>query len=245
MSRNYNYSGHSLRGNNEVLFFGRSNCAISSQALSHLNNLGFSVTAVFSKDNYDAFPENINLWEGDYIFCFRSKLILPKYILNKARKRALNFHPGSPEYPGSGCLNFALYEKSEIYGVTAHLMSEKVDAGDIVDCHRFSILKNDTVESLLERTHTHLLLLFIKVTNGISTHGDEYLDDSLKHSINEKWSGIKRTIDDLNMLSLVNTSITKNELENLIRATYTELYPPKIILHGYNFFLKLDLEHLE
>ena len=36
-----------------------------------------------------------------------------------------------PKYPGSGCINWALYDNAEDFGVTAHLMT-KVDDGPII-----------------------------------------------------------------------------------------------------------------
>ena len=30
----------------------------------------------------------------------------PKYLINKANVAAINFHLGSPEFPGNGCLNY-------------------------------------------------------------------------------------------------------------------------------------------
>jgi methionyl-tRNA formyltransferase len=240
MSVNDQKFEHASEEKNEVLFFGRANCDASSKALNHLVRLGFKVTAIFSKGHGDSLPDDIGWWSGDYIFCFRSMFILPKHLIDKAKIAAINFHPGSPEYPGSGCLNYALYENSKEYGVTSHLMTAKVDDGNIVECRRFPIHEADTVSSLLDRTHVKLLDLFFDVISGVAVNGKTYIDESIKKSTSEKWSGIKRKINDLNTLSIVGMNITKNELENLIRATYTENFPPKIILHGYEFILKLD-----
>jgi len=226
--------------NREVLFFGRANCESSSKALNHLSRLGFKVTSIFSKGHGDSLPEDIGWWSGDYIFCFRSMFILPKHLINKAKIAAINFHPGSPEYPGSGCLNYALYENSKLYGVTSHLMTEKVDDGNIVDCRRFPIHETDTVNSLLQRTHVKLLDLFFDVISGIDIYGKTYIDESIKNSKNEKWSGIKRKIKNLDDLSIVDKNVTENELINLIRSTYTENFPPKVIMYGYEFILKSD-----
>lgn len=234
-----NKSEISYKGSS-ILFFGRSNCEASLMALNHLTRLGFKVTSIFSKAKGETLPSNIEEWSGDYIFCFRSKFILPKTLIEKAKVAAINFHPGSPEYPGSGCLNFALFENSKTYGVTCHLMTEKIDEGQIIECHRFLIEDMDTVNSLLEKTHRKLLKLFFDVTSGICNGGKIYLDESLRSSIAEKWSGIKRKIADLDRLSIVDKNIPQKELLRLIRATYTTNFPPKVVLHGYEFFLKLD-----
>lgn len=228
----------------EVLFFGRANCEDSFKALNHLIRLGFRVISIFSKGHGESFPEKISSWSGDYIFCFRSMFILPKSLINQAKIAAINFHPGPPEYPGSGCLNFALHEKSNIYGVTSHLMTEQVDDGIIIECRRFSIHQTDTVSSLLERTHIKLLDLFFDVASGVALKGRSYLDQSINGSIHEKWSGIKRKIKDLDALSVVDMNISESELVKLIKATYTVNFPPKVVLHGYEFLLKSDEKSL-
>lgn len=222
----------------EVLFFGRKNCDASAKALNHLICLGFKVTSVFSNGRGEALPEDISSWSGDYIFCFRSMFILPKSLINRAKVAAINFHPGSPEYPGSGSLNFALYENSKFYGVTSHLMSEKVDAGSIVECRRFPIHDSDSVNTLLERTHVKLLDLFFDVVSGISIGGHNYIKKSLDTFADDRWSGVNRKIRDLDRLSIIDKNITEDDLKKLIRATFTEGYPPKIVLYGYEFVLK-------
>jgi hypothetical protein len=119
-------------------------------------------------------------------------------------------------------------------------MTEKVDDGSIIECRRFSIDQADNVNSLLERTHTKLLDLFFDVSTGVAIKGKSYLEYSINSSIHEKWSGKKRKIKDLNALSIVDLNISEGELIKLIKATYTENFPPKVVLHGYEFFLKSD-----
>ena len=49
----------------------------------------------------------------DYIFCFRSFYILKNNILKKVNYASINFHPGPPEYRGTGCVYYALYKNSK------------------------------------------------------------------------------------------------------------------------------------
>lgn len=222
-----------------VLFFGRSECEDSKKAVDFLNKLGFQVDSFFSKSREDILSSNILNWSGEYIFCFRSLYILPKSLIDRASKAAVNFHPGPPQYPGSGCLNFALYEDAEEYGVTCHFMDEKIDSGKIIKCHRFKLHQSDNVESLLMRTHTELFNLFLEISEGVATGGIDYINKLCDQSRNEKWSGKRRQIKSVDDLSIAQFSMSKDELERLIRATYTPNYPPKIILHGYEFFLRV------
>ena len=222
----------------QILFFGRDRCKYSNQARNHLEKLGFEIEYITSKDRNENLPKNVKNWQGEYIFCFRSFYILPKDLIDNARIAAINFHPGSPEYPGSGCLNFALYENAKSYGATAHLMNEKVDNGKIIECTRFSVLKDDNVNTLLKKTHKKMYELFCSITTGLSSNGEIYLKKKLKLSKNEKWTGIVRKLSDLNKLQIIEADMTKEEIIKRIRAFHTDDYPIKINLHKHNFILK-------
>ena len=221
-----------------VLFFGRSGCEGTSKALSLLETLGCDITFVNSKGRGESLPEDIGYWDGDFIFCFRSLFVLPKYLIDKAKIAAVNFHPAPVEYPGSGCLNFALYDNASKYGVTAHVMNEKVDNGAILRCERFPILPSDTVDSLLERTHFKLLSLFVEIATDLILGGKKSLDEMVLAASSEKWRGEATKMKDLEKLQVVPLDVSEFQLKNIIRATYTENFPPYIKLHGYEFVLK-------
>ena len=221
-----------------MLFFGRGNHEQSSMALRHLIELGFDVTFVESQARGEKLPNELDAWEGEYILCFRSYFIIPKRILDHASVAAINIYPAPVEYPGTGCANFALYDQAPQYGVTAHLMTEKVDAGPVLECRRFPVLSSDTVTSLLERTHQICLELFLDVTANLAKSGPEYIVALLKKSAHEKWRGDARKIGDLEKLQTVPLDVSKDELERIIRATHTDLFPTRLVLHGHEFHLK-------
>jgi len=223
----------------EVLFFGKNNCQYSQQALQHLKLLGFSVQAILSKNRSESLPEDISWWRGEYIFCFRSYFLLPKSLLDRASIAAINFHPAPTEYPGSGCLNWALYDNADTYGATAHLMNENIDNGSIVECRRFPILKQDNVTSLLARAHLKTFDLLIDIATGLALEGKSFLDKKLSASSNEKWAGNARKMFEIDNLQVVSPTCSKEELERIIRATYTPDFPPEIQLHGYRFILRI------
>ena len=103
-------------------------------------------------------PENPNhpLWRAriqamkpDYLFSFYYRSVLKKEILEIPSKGALNLH-GSllPKYRGCAPLNWAVINGEKESGVTLHLMTEKVDAGDIVAQKKFAISGNDTAKDV-------------------------------------------------------------------------------------------------
>lgn len=223
-----------------VLFFGRNKCEASQKIFRKLERYGFNVTYFESKNRNEPIPEDIFSWEGEYIICFRSLFILSEQLLRKAKVAAINFHPAPPEYPGSGCINFALYDEAENYGVTAHLMNKKVDNGKILEVRRFPINYDDDLPKLLKRTHTELYDLCSDFIHALATQGESILAEKENQSVHEVWYGKAHLQKELEKLQIINPKINKLELERIIRATNIEGFPPKITLHGYSFYLKLD-----
>jgi methionyl-tRNA formyltransferase len=223
----------------KVLFFANYNCQYSQQALEHLKHLGFDVQVVLSKNRDESLPTDIDKWSGEYILCFRSYFIIPKYLIDRASIAAINFHPAPTEYPGSGSLNWALYENAQTYGATAHLMNENIDNGAILECRRFPILLQDNVLTLMERSHSKTFDLFVDITIGLALEGKLFLEKKLHASSKEKWSGQARKMFEIDRLQIVDPNCSKEELEQLIRSTYTPNFPLEIHLHGYRFVLKI------
>ena len=222
---------------NRVLFFGRKGCSYTDEALAHMRRLGAGIEYVESERRGQSFPKNIERWEGEYIFCFRSFFIVPKKLLDRAAIAAINFHPAPPEYPGSGCLNFALYDEARLYGVTAHLMNEEIDGGNIVECRRFPIFDHDDIDTLLLRTHREMLDLFFGTTSGLFLEERRFLEEKLAASAAEKWNGSARRVSELDDLRTIDVGVSKEELERIIRATHTDAFPTRLRLHGYDFHL--------
>ncbi|MCP5088472.1 MAG: hypothetical protein GY952_16910 [Rhodobacteraceae bacterium] len=197
----------------------------------------FDITFVESKARGEQLPGELSQWRGDFILCYRSLFILPQPLLENTRIAAINFHPAPPEYPGSGCLNFALYDESEQYGVTAHIMNEKIDNGPILEARRFPIAKADTVDTLLAKTHKIMLEQFCDFIHGLASGGEAFVVNCRDKSRHETWNGDARTMRELEAMQVIDKDVSKTELNRVARATYTKLYPPKVIIHGYEFFL--------
>ncbi len=224
----------------KVLFFGRKDCIKSKKIAKKLESFNFNVTYFKSEKRKESLPNYVLNWKGDYIICFRSLSILPKKLLKKAYIAAINFHPAPPEYPGSGCINFALYDEVTKYGVTAHIMNSKVDNGDILEVKRFKINMNNNLQEVLSKTHDELFKLCYSFIRALSLKGKKHIIEKKQLFKNEKWRGSAKKIKELDRLQSIDVKASKKEIKKIIRATYTEKYPPKIKLHGYKFYLKLD-----
>lgn len=81
----------------------------------------------------------------DFIFSFYYRQMLPVEILQSATRGALNMH-GSllPRYRGRAPVNWAVVRGETQTGATLHYMTEKADAGDIVDQEPVPISPDET-----------------------------------------------------------------------------------------------------
>lgn len=178
----------------------------------------------------DTKPDALLTWEGDLIVSYLSRWVVPSSVLSRAHVAAVNFHPASPRYPGVGCVNFALYEGCEEYGVTCHHMRSRVDTGDIIAVRKFPVLSGDNVDRLLERTHDALHILFKDVM-------EEFLLTGAFPASDEKWGREPTTRKQLDELSYIDADMPKDEVDKRIRATSYGKFRPYTIIHGHRFIL--------
>jgi methionyl-tRNA formyltransferase len=176
-------------------------------------------------------PEAAGWWRGDYIISYNSRWVIPSWLLQRGFIAGINFHPGPPEYPGTGCLNWALYDGVTEYGVTCHHMAPQVDSGQIIKAMRFPVFATDTVESLLERTHTYQSILFLDVMW-------EIFSGKPIPSSDEVWSGKARTRKELDDLLRIDPAMSSEEVERRMKATTYKKWQPFIELHGRRWVAK-------
>jgi len=85
----------------------------------------------------------------DYLFSIDNFALLPKEVLSMPGKMGINFHDGPlPRYAGSNATNWALIRGEMSHGVSWHVMTEKADAGDILQQETFPIAGNETAFTL-------------------------------------------------------------------------------------------------
>jgi len=156
-------------------------------------------------------------WKGDLILLFRSKIILKKDIIKKARIGCVNFHPSTPKYRGVGCINYAIYNNDKHFGCTAHLIeNNKIDSGKILNVRKFRLLKNISLSNLLKKTHKNLYLQFKHVVPNVINK--KSINKLIKKTKKETWSKIYSNKQKLDNFHEIN--FNEKNLKNKIRATY-------------------------
>ena len=217
-----------------ILFFGRYKEKYSKKIFLLLKKNFKNIDVVWSKTYNEKISKKLKL-NYDYIFTFRSYLILKSKTIKKAKIAAINFHPGPPKYRGVGCANYAIYEKSKYYGVTAHLIAPKIDSGKIIDVIKFKISQNISLKKLLPKTHFEQYKLAKKIIIGI-IQDKNYLNNKIKMNLRTKWSkkiGKKKFLDRFYKLNRIN--LTKEEFDRYLRSTLYKDIKPYINIKGKKF----------
>jgi len=207
-----------------LLFLRRNDCDHSDKAEQYLRLLFDSVTVVRSSKIGDRLPDDVRGGEFDALFAFRSHIIVRPDVIERS-KVCLNFHPGPPERPGIGCVNFALYEGDEQYGSTCHYIVEEIDAGAIVSVKRFPIGRNDDVGSLLARSYDYLLCQLYDVAPIVASGVKPPACD-------ERWSRKATRKKDLDELMNVRPDAPQSEIDRVVRATRFGDFGPYMIVNG-------------
>ena len=192
--------------------------------------------SIYPGQRTDPFPEETFIQSPDFVISYLSPWIIPGRLLKNVRKWAVNFHPGSPEYPGTGCTNFALYNGENTYGVTAHLMEPTVDTGRILAVKRFPILDEDTVYSLTQRAYEHLQIVFKEVMSEIL--GQDRLPVS-----DETWTRKPYLRRQLNELCRITPSMDDDEINRRVRATTYPGMPGPYVNLGDHRFIYQGADH--
>ncbi|MDP6785659.1 MAG: formyltransferase family protein [Rhodospirillales bacterium] len=213
-----------------LLMMGKKDDAHCAKAMQQARTL-FGETEFRLARRGDEWPSDIDAWRGDYVISYLSPFIIPQALLQRARKAAINFHPGPPEYPGIGCTNFAIYNEETTFGVTCHHMAAAVDTGPIVAVRRFPLAPDDSVLTLTGRCYDAILEMFFEFTSLIAA--GEPLPVSA-----ETWQRRPYTRRELDALCRITADMEADEVARRVRAvTYPGQPGAFIEMHGYHFAL--------
>jgi methionyl-tRNA formyltransferase len=220
------------KANNSILFLGKKEDECCNRALKFVEANFNDVTSYLSAWE-EPMPQEIKDWRGDYILSYLCRWVIPLEVIQAAQKEAINFHPASPDYPGIGCNNYALYDNATEYGATCHHMASKVDTGKIIAVKRFTVFPSDDVSSLLHRTYEFQLVLFYEIVGKI-------LRGEPLPTPNEHWTRPPRTRQEFNQLGIITPDMSEDEIARRVRAVSYGVFQPAIKLNGYSFELKAN-----
>lgn len=223
--------------NKKCLFFGKKSCEYSLYCYKFLKKK-CKVTPIWSNKRKGNFPKKIYYWKGDFIFSFHNYWLLSKKIIKSAKYLSINFHPGTPDYPGSGSYNWSIYDNKKIFGTTVHLMNEKFDNGKILKVYKFRYSKNITIQQLIKKSNIFRVLSFKKYVNFLNKQNNKTIKTITENKKNNKWTRKARTISELDKAREINLKIKKKQLIKKIQAFNSRQYPVFLNFKGFKFLIE-------
>jgi methionyl-tRNA formyltransferase len=158
---------------------------------------------------------------------------VPGRVLHRLGFGAYNFHPGPPTYPGWAPSHFAVYDRATSFGVTAHVMHERVDSGPIVDVDLFDIPAGISAEALDEMTYARLARQFFALAQPLATNPEPL------PALPVQWCGRTNTRRHCAELCDIPLDISRDELARRMAAFGDGRLGvvPTVTLHGHQFRL--------
>jgi methionyl-tRNA formyltransferase len=162
---------------------------------------------------------------------FVTPVIVPEAVLAQLGYGAINFHPGSPSYPGWAPAHFALYNREAEFGVTVHVMAAQVDSGPIIDVTLFPVPAQISVLELEALAYQHLAGSFWRMARSLAT------DPRLPQPKPFQWSDRKYSRNSYRAMCDIPLDIPREEFERRIKVFGQSHFgiSPTIHLHGVEF----------
>jgi methionyl-tRNA formyltransferase len=195
------------------------------------HNPALTVLPAVTAADLDAFEPS--LLRRARLVAFTTPVIVPARMLDALGYGAYNFHPGSPEYPGWAPAHFAIYDRAPLFGATAHVMIERVDAGPIVGVELLPVPAGATVHSLECLAYAALARLYWLLAKDLATQSDPLPD------LGMCWGPRKGSRRSYARMCDIPPDISRDELDRRVRAFGDDHFGlnPSISLHGYTFRL--------
>ena len=150
---------------------------------------------------------------------------------------AINFHPGTPELPGSGSYNWALYENKNDFGTTIHLMNEKIDNGKILEVKKFKIDSKITLDELIKKSDKFRKSTFINFIKFLNKQNTFKIKKILIKKRTYLWTRKARKISDLDKMTNLNLNLSIYEIKKRVRAFHANNYPVTLNFKKHKFVL--------
>lgn len=174
---------------------------------------------------------------------YLSNVIVPAEVIEAFTLGAYNFHPGSPDYPGTAPEAWAAYERAKTFGATFHAMSAKVDEGEIIEAEVLPVPSAKDRPGYANVAKQALALLFSRLAPDLTSNAP------ITARGRRVWGGIKRSAADYEKMCQLTPDITREELEHRLLC----FGPPgpvefSLNLHGMRFVMEAPggvLGHLD
>jgi methionyl-tRNA formyltransferase len=197
--------------------------------LAHRHGASFFLTRQVNQPDLQSFWQTTDI---DLILAVSWRYLIPEDIYQRARRGAFVFHDSLlPQYRGFSPSVWAIINGETQTGVTLFEMSQRVDAGAIVDQAAIPILEDDTIADLMVRvTNTYLILLQKNISGLVDGTAPRQVQDESHATYT-----CRRLLED----NQIHWQASSRDIYNLIRAVsppypgaYTYLAGQKLYILG-------------
>lgn len=198
---------------------------LKAAAARHLPDL--EPVAVFDRDGFESAVADLDA--DDFLLSFCTSVIVPAHVIETLGPRAVNIHPAAPDYPGRDPHHFAVLNGETQYGATAHLITEKVDAGPIYDVEMFDIPEGAAPHEIMGLADEAGLRLAERIFERLG-RGETLEPNGVT------WGKRKTSRNDFKRLCRISPIAHAGEFDRKMRATANPKYRNAFVnMHGRVF----------
>lgn len=157
--------------NKSSSFFILGESSLTAQCIEYLLDRQHFISGLISEDSWlqewakqhqiPLFNHFDSLPEFDYLLSIVNPKLIPEKVIQSAKTLAINYHDSPlPVYAGVHATSWAILNNEKSHGITWHIITEKIDAGDILKQHIFAIDEAETAFSLNIKCYQHALQSF-------------------------------------------------------------------------------------
>jgi methionyl-tRNA formyltransferase len=174
--------------------------------------------------------ERVRAAAPEFLFSFYFRRMIPPALLAIPRRGALNMH-GSllPQFRGRAPINWAILKGATKTGATLHYMTEKPDAGDLVDQEAVPIGPDDDVLTVAKRVGDAAVKLLARAWPRLKAGTAQRFPQDLAHG---SYYGGRRPED-----GVIDWGAPAKEIHDLVRAVTrpwpgatTDLFGPRVTI---------------
>lgn len=143
-------------------------------------NPSLHVLPVFTAADLDAIEPQ---WlSGARLVSFGGDVKVPAAIVAQLGYGAYHFHPGSPRYPGDTAVRDAIDDGAPDFGCTMHRVTERAEAGPIVEVGIFTVAPGVSASALEEMTYAAMVQLFWRMAGPLATKTAPLIERAIRWS---------------------------------------------------------------
>jgi amino acid adenylation domain-containing protein len=188
--------------------------------------------------------DNLREQPFDYLFSIVNEHILRDDVLRQACKLAINYHDAPlPKYAGTHATSWAMLNGEKTHGISWHVITDVVDAGDILQSQTVEIGRDDTALTLNTKCYEAAINSFARLVEELKNESISPVKQNLANRT--FFPRFKRPPNGC----VISWNSRADEISALVRALNFGHHPNPLgaakIFIGDEFYIVRDLEILD